>query len=118
MRKEILITNYYSIKLKEARELAGLTIEDVENEGVVEAEQLNLYETEKSIEPIDIFLLGHLLNFYEDKAVENGKEKLDISLTSDIMYPHPNGIKYQEEIVAHENYIGFVSTPKKQTVEK
>lgn len=107
MRKEILITNYYPIKLIEARELAGLTIEDVENEGVVEAEQLNLYETEKPIEPIDIFLLGHLLNLYEDKAIENGKEKLDISLTSDIMYPHPNGIKYQEEIVAHENYKGL-----------
>ena len=62
MRKEILITNYYPEKLKEARELSGLSIEDVENEGLVDAEQLSLFETDNPITPIDIFLLGLLLN--------------------------------------------------------
>jgi Alw26I/Eco31I/Esp3I family type II restriction endonuclease len=107
MRKEILITNYYPSKLKEARELSGISIEDVENEGTLEAEQLLLFETEQPVTPIDIFILGYLLNLYEEKSTENGKEKLDISLTSDIMFPHPNGLKYQEDIVAHLNYKGF-----------
>jgi Alw26I/Eco31I/Esp3I family type II restriction endonuclease len=107
MRKEILITNYYPAKLKESRELSGLSIEDVENEGIIEAEQLLLMETEQPVTPIDIFILGSLLNLYEEKSTENGKEKLEISLTSDIMFPHPNGLKYQEDIVAHANYKGF-----------
>jgi len=107
MRKEILISNYYPSKLKEARELSGLAIEDVANEGAVEAEQLMLYETEQPITPIDIFLLGYLLNLYEEKAETNDKDKIEISITSDIMFPHPNGLKYQEEIVAHSNYKGL-----------
>ncbi|VXC04624.1 conserved hypothetical protein [Flavobacterium sp. 9AF] len=114
MRKEILITNYYPEKLKEARELSGLSIEDVENEGLVDAEQLSLFETDNPITPIDIFLLGLLLNLYEDKAIENGKDKLDISLTSDIMYPHPNGLQYQKDIVNSDNFKGFPYTTNAQ----
>jgi len=107
MRKEILITNYYPLKLKEIRELSGMSITEVEAEGAVEAEQLLIYETEEPVTPIDIFLLGHLLNLYEEQAILNGKDELEISLTSDIMFPHPKGIKYQEDIVAHPNFKGM-----------
>lgn len=104
MRKEILITNYYPAKLKEARELSGLSIYDIENEGIVDSDELSLYETDNPIKAIDIFLLGFLFNLYEQAYLEKNKCKLKVSLTSDILFPHSLGLKYQEDIVTHPNY--------------
>jgi Alw26I/Eco31I/Esp3I family type II restriction endonuclease len=109
MRKEILITNYYPEKLKEARELAGLTIDFFAEDNAVDTEKLELFEKNETITPIDIFLLGYLFNIYENHAIENGTKKF-LSLTSDILFPHPDGIKYQEYIVNHTNYEGMPVT--------
>lgn len=103
MNKEILITNYNPNKLKEARELADLTYEYFENNDAVDAEKLEMYESAKPITPIDIFLIAYLFVLYQEKAWEKGLE-FKLSLTSDILKPHPNGLKYQEFIANHANY--------------
>nr|MBC8295032.1 hypothetical protein [Pelagibacterales bacterium] len=103
MRKEILITNYRPEKLKEAREISGLTYDYFDDDDAVDIEKLELYENERNITPIDIFLLAYLYVLYKDKSKENGVNKF-LSLTSDLLFPHPNGIKYQEFIVSHPNY--------------
>jgi Alw26I/Eco31I/Esp3I family type II restriction endonuclease len=109
MRKEILITNYNPLKLKEARELTGITYEYFETDDSVDIEKLEMFENNEPITPIDIFLLGYLFNVYENQAKENGVKKF-LSLTTDILFPHPSGIKYQEFIVSHPNYKGMPVT--------
>jgi Alw26I/Eco31I/Esp3I family type II restriction endonuclease len=112
MRKEILITNYYPEKLKEAREIAGLSLDYFEDDDSIDIEKLELYETEKPKTPIDIFLIAYLYVLYKEKATEKGLKKF-LSLTSDILYPHPNGLKYQEFIINHQNYKGLPFQRKK-----
>lgn len=105
MRKEILVDNYNPIGLKRARTDAKVSLEDVSENDIMDIDQLELHEAE--VFPIDIFLIGTLLNFYEEKAIENEIEDYSISMTSDVMYPHPKGIEYQEFIVKHKNYEGL-----------
>lgn len=106
MRKEILITNYNPQKLKELREIAKITHEMLQNDDSVDVEELsNLEEAEEPI-PIDIFYLAYLYVTYKNAAEENGDDKFP-SLTSDMMNPHPNGLKYQEFIANHANYKGM-----------
>lgn len=112
MNKEILITNYNPNKLKEARELAGLTYEYFENDDAVDVEKLEMYENNDPVTPIDIFLIAYLFVLYQEKAWEKGTE-FKLSLTKDILNSHPNGIKYQEFIANHENYIGLPLKRKK-----
>lgn len=106
MNKEILITNYSPIKLKQARELAGLTFDDFENDDAIDIEKLEMYERVDPITPIDIFLIAYLFVLYQEKAWEKGAE-FKLSLTKDILHPHPNGLKYQEFIAKHNNYKGM-----------
>ena len=103
MNKEILITNYNPDKLKEARELVGLTYDYFEHDDAVDVEKLEMYENNNPITPIDIFLIAYLFVLYQEKAWENGAE-FKLSLTKDLLNPHPEGIKYQEFIATHPNY--------------
>jgi len=112
MNKEILITNYNPNKLKEARELAGLTYEYFENDDAVDVEKLEMYENNDPVTPIDIFLIAYLFVLYQEKAWEKGTE-FKLSLTKDILNSHPNGIKYQEFIANHKNYKGLPLKRKK-----
>ncbi len=117
MNKEILITNYNPIKLKEARELAGLTYEYFENDDAVDVEKLQMYESNEPITPIDIFLIAYLFVLYQEKAWEKGVE-FKLSLTKDILNSHPNGLKYQEFIVTNPNYKGMpVKRKKDETIK-
>lgn len=106
MRKELLITNYYPSKLKLARESSGLSLTDVEAILDLPVDELELFETEDPITPVDIFLLGTLFNTYEESAKKNGTE-FKLSLTLDILYNHPKGIEYQEFIINSANFSGF-----------
>lgn len=106
MNKEILITNYNPNKLKEARELAGLTYEDFENDDAVDIEKLEMYEKNDPVSPIDIFLIAYLFVLYQEKAWEKGTE-FKLRLTKDILKAHPNGLKYQKYIATHANYKGM-----------
>jgi len=108
MRKEILITNYYPEKLKEAREIAGLSLDFFEEDDSIDIEKLEMYEANNPITPVDIFLVGYLFNIYENHAKEKGVDFF--SLTTDILFPHPAGIQYQEFIVRHPNYKGIPVT--------
>jgi hypothetical protein len=112
MNKKILITNYNPNKLKEARELAGLTYKDFENDDAVDIEKLEMYEINKPVTPIDIFLIAYLFVLYQEKAWGKGAE-FKLSLTKDILVCHPNGLKYQEYIAAHANYKGMPLKRKK-----
>lgn len=112
MNKEILITNYNPNKLKEARELAGLTYEDFESDDTVDVEKLEMYENDEPITPIDIFLIAYLFVLYQEKAWGKGTE-FKLSLTKDILNSHPNGLKYQEFIATHTNYEGLPLKRKK-----
>ncbi len=103
MNKEILITNYNPNKLKEARELAGLTYEYFENDDAVDVEKLEMYENNDPVTPIDIFLIAYLFVIYKEEAEKKGV-KFKLSLTSNILKPHPKGLEYQEFIVNHPNY--------------
>ena len=113
MRKEILITNYRPEKLKEAREIVGLTYNYFINDDDVDIEKLELYETSETITPVDIFLLGYLFNIYEELAKEQSIKKF-LSLTSDILFPHPKGLEYQEFIVKHPNFKGMPITRNRE----
>ena len=106
MRKEILITNYYPNKLREARGIANFQIDDFVGEDIVDTEKLRNLEEAKDPMPIDIFFLAYLFVTYKSRAEENGINSF-FSLTTDIMYPHPKGLEYQEFIVAHDNYRGI-----------
>lgn len=123
MRKEILITNYRPEKLKEARKISGLTYDYFEEDDAIDIEKLELYEDEKNITPIDIFLIAYLYVLYKDIAKKKGITKF-LSLTSNILFPHPKGLAYQEFIVNHPNYNGLPYTRKKNgqiswvTIEK
>ena len=112
MRKEILITNYKPKMLKKARELAGLTIDFFKEDYSVDTEKLEIFENNEIITPIDIFLLGYLFNIYENQAKEKNIKDF-LSLTTDILFPHPDGINYQEFIVNHVNYTGMSVTRNK-----
>lgn len=106
MNKEILITNYNPNKLKEARKIAGLNNNYFENDEVVDVEKLEMYENNETITPIDIFLIAYLFVLYKEEAEKKGL-KFKLSLTSDILKPHPKGLEYQEYIVKHSNYKGM-----------
>ena len=106
MNKEILITNYNPNKLKEARELSGLTYEYFEKDDTIDLEKLEMYENNDPITPIDIFLIAYLFVLYQEKASEKGSE-FNLSLTKDILNSHPNGLRYQEYIANHLNYKGM-----------
>lgn len=106
MNKEILITNYNPKKLKEARELAGLTYDYFENDDAVDVEQLKMHENNDPVTPIDIFLIAYLFILYQEIAWDKGSE-FKLSLTKDILSSHPNGLNYQEFIANHNNYKGM-----------
>ena len=65
MNKEILITNYNPNKLREAREIAGLSFKYFENSSTVDIEKLEMYENDDPATPIDIFLLAYLFVLYQ-----------------------------------------------------
>lgn len=106
MNKEILITNYNPNKLREAREIAGLSFKYFENSGTVDIEKLEMYENDDPATPIDIFLLAYLFVLYQEKALDKGLE-FNLSLTKDILNLHPKGLKYQEFIANNSNYKGM-----------
>jgi len=117
MNKEILITNYNPGKLKEARELAGLGYDYFENNDAVDVEKLQMYENNECVTPIDIFLIAYLFVLYQEKALEKDF-KFKLSLTKDILDPHPNGLNYQEFIANHANYSGMPLKRKNNGVIK
>tara|TARA_B110000027_G_C16121225_1_gene303130 strand:- start:3766 stop:5376 length:1611 start_codon:yes stop_codon:yes gene_type:complete len=106
MNKEILITNYNPNKLREAREIAGISYEYFESDDAVDVEKLEMCENNDPVTPIDIFLIAYLFVLYQEKAWEKGSE-FKLSLTKDILNSHPNGLKYQEHIANHPNYKGM-----------
>ena len=107
MRKIIMVTNYYPEKVKEMREKVG--IESLEASELIGIEELELlsYENKDNKIAIDIFLLGTILKLYEEKYFEDTTEKLKVSITTNLMYPHPDGLSYQENIVSNPNYKGL-----------
>jgi Alw26I/Eco31I/Esp3I family type II restriction endonuclease len=112
MRKEILVTNYNPSILKKARELAELTFDYFDDDDAVDVEKLETYENNETTTPADIFLIAYLFVIYKEQAEKKGNE-FKLSLTSDILNPHPKGLLYQEYIVAHQNYSGIPVKRKK-----
>ena len=107
MRKKIMINNYYPDEVKKMRMKLNLDTSDASDLiGIPESDLIN-YENKEQKIPIDIFLLGNILNIYEDKYLEDTGKKLNVSITEHLLYPHEDGIAYQEFIVTQPQYKGL-----------
>ncbi|MDN5047931.1 hypothetical protein O8C97_08780 [Aliarcobacter butzleri] len=104
MRKKIMINNYYPNELKNMRIKLNLDTSNASDLiGIPESDLINYEDNEQKI-PIDIFLLGSILKIYEDKYLEDTGNKLNVSITEHLLYPHDDGIAYQEFIIAQSQY--------------
>lgn len=106
MRKEILITNYKSEVLKQIRKNFKITDEMLEDIEGIDIDLIKEIEDAKDPLAIDIFYLASLYKTYEDIV---GDKKLP-SFTSAILFPHPDGLQYQEDIARSSNFNGMPIT--------
>ncbi len=109
MRKEIPITNYKPEVLKQIRTDFKITDKMLEDIDDVDVNFIKEIEQAKTPLAVDIFYLAFLYETYKEIISEDDATKLP-RFTADILFPHPEGLQYQEDIVKSPNFKGMPIT--------